>query len=102
MNRSDITTRQDYLTEQRKQVLAKQEEGKNVILSGQKIVEETNVMLNMISGADQDCQFWLQQIDLNEKKTEAEIAQTQAASDADTIAPYEAAEVYKEEQESVE
>lgn len=96
MNKQSITERLTLLSEQRKQVLAKQEEGKNVVMSGQKIIDETNAMLHIVNGAEQDCQYWLQQIDEQEKKDALE--KEAQANSVETVASFESADAYQTEE----
>lgn len=90
MNKDEIQNRLRALAEQEKQVQAKAEEGRNVMASGQKIVEDSNAMMLMIRGAQQDCQFWLQKIADAEAKQKAEEEQAAKAATSDESIPADA------------
>lgn len=104
MNKEELNERIADLASQKNQVLAKQEEGKNVVISGQQIIEQTNQMIYAINGAEQDCQFWLMKFDEAEKKLAAdkEQADKEAAAALTKVAAFEEADAYKAEEETSE
>lgn len=97
MNKQALEERLVLLANDRKQTLVKHEEGRNVIISGQQIVDQANKMLDIISGAEQDCHYWLKELDKQERKEAA--GKEAAAASITKSASFEEADAYKVDDE---